>query len=317
MRATRSIVICTTPRSGSTLLCRYLAATGHAGNPQEYLLESALPVLYERQGARDFPSYFEALLSREATPNGVFAIKLMGVPDGFEGYLARLRELPGLGDPERPPPELLAAAFPGVRYVWLTRRDRLRQALSLLRAQASGRWQSTQAAPRSPIAAAGEGPGGAPDLGAVDDAITDLVSWDAAWEGFFAQAGVRPVSLVYEDLVRDPRATLHELLAALGIALPAEWKPGPPERSRLADETTERWLSAYRREAKRARARARRRAAAVDAGEYLRPETLSARELGRRVPASRLLKALLARLLGGGRAPAARAASEPSDVDPG
>lgn len=295
MRATRSIVICTTPRSGSTLLCRYLAATGCAGNPQEYLLEPALPVLQERQGARDFPGYFEALLSRQVTPNGVFSIKLMGVPDVFEGYLARLRELPGLGDPERPAPELLAAAFPGVRYVWLTRRDRTRQALSLLRAQASGRWQSTQAAPAAPAAPKAAG---APDLGAVDDAVGDLVSWDAAWESFFAQAGVRPVNLVYEDLVRDPSATLHELLAALEIALPAEWKPGPPERSRLADETTERWLATYRREAKRARAGARRRAAAVDSGEYLRAETLPARELARRLPTSRLLKALLAKLPG-------------------
>jgi LPS sulfotransferase NodH len=296
VRATRSVLICTTPRSGSTLLCRYLAATGCAGAPQEYLLETALPVLYERQGAADFPSYFEALLSREVTPNGVFAAKLMGAPDVFAGYLARLRELPGLGDAERPAHELLAAAFPSLRYVWLTRRDRLRQAISLARAQASGLWQSTQAA-----AAAAAAPPPEPDLAAVDDRVTDLVAWDAGWEAFFAAAGVRPVSLVYEDLVRDPGAAVRELLSALEIELPVDWKPGPPERSRLADDTTERWLAAYRSEAKRARAGARRRAAAVEAGEYVRLESVPARELGARVSARRLLKALLARLLGARR----------------
>jgi len=290
MRATRSVLICTTPRSGSTLLCRYLAATGRAGAPQEYLLEAALPVLYERQGAVDFPAYFEALLTREVTPNGVFAAKLMGAPDAFAGYLARLRELPGLAGPERPAHELLAAAFPGVRYVWLTRRDRVRQAISLQRAQGSGVWQSTQAAGARP-----EEP--APlDLGALDDRLGDLVAWDAHWEDFFAAAGVRPATIVYEDLVRDPGAGVRELLAALEIELPADWKPGPPERARLADDTSERWLADYRRDAKRARAGARRRSAAVETREYVRLDAAPASELAARVPLGRLLKALVVKL---------------------
>jgi LPS sulfotransferase NodH len=290
VRATRSVLICTTPRSGSTLLCRYLAATGRAGAPQEYLLESALPVLYERLGVADFPAYFEALLTREVTPNGVFAAKLMGAPDAFAGYLARLRELPGLAGAERSAHELLAAAFPGVRYVWLTRRDRARQAISLLRAQGSGLWQSTQAgaAPAAPAADL--------DLAAIDDRVGDLVAWDAHWEEFFAAAGVRPATIVYEDLVRDPGAGVRELLAALEIELPVDWKPGPPERARLADDTSERWLAAYRRDAKRERSGARRRAAAVEAREYVRLESAPARELAARVPLGRLLKALLAKI---------------------
>jgi LPS sulfotransferase NodH len=297
--ATRSVLICTTPRSGSTLLCRYLAATGRVGAPQEYFLEAALPGLYAKRGVADFPRYFERLLRDEVTPNGVFAAKLMGAPDVFAGYLARLRELPGLSDPERPAHELLASAFPAVRYVWLTRRDRLRQAISLQRAQASGLWQSTQAKQGAPA------PPPALDLAAVDDRLGDLAAWDAGWEEFFAAAGVRPVTLVYEDLVRDPAASVRELLAALEIELPSDWKPGPPERSRLADDTTESWLAAYRSEAKRARSGARRRAAAVEAREYVRLESAPARELAARVPALRLAKALVARLLGAGRGGAA------------
>src|SRR3954469_3299609 len=34
--ATRSYLVCATPRSGSTLLCRALAQTGVAGRPEEY-----------------------------------------------------------------------------------------------------------------------------------------------------------------------------------------------------------------------------------------------------------------------------------------
>lgn len=290
-RATRTVLICTTPRSGSTLLCRYLAGTGCAGMPQEYFLEAALPGLYAKRGVADFPSYFAALLSGEVTPNGVFSAKLMGAPDVFAGTLARLRELPGLADPQRTPGELLAAAFPDVRYVWLTRRDRLRQAISLQRAIDSGVWQSTQ-----PGAAAGAPPADL-DLARIDDRITDLVAWDAAWEETFAEAGVRPATIVYEDLVRSPGAGVRALLAALEIELPPDWKPGPPERSRLADDTSERWLEAYRQGSKRERAGVRRRAAGVAAREYVRLESAPASELGERVSAPRLLKALLWRAL--------------------
>lgn len=299
MGPTRSYLICTTPRSGSTLLCRYLAATGCAGAPQEYLLEAALPGLFEKRGVADFPSYFSALLAAETTPNGVFGAKLMGAPDVFAAALARLRELPGLGAARLAPWDLVAAAFPRVEYVWLTRRDRLRQAISFYRALRSGRWQSTQARGAPPP------PPPELDLGAVDDCLSDLLAWDSAWEDYFAGAGVRPVTLVYEDLVRDPGASVRALLAALRIELPPSWAPGPPERERLADATSERWLEAYRSGAKRARSGARRRGAAVEAGEYVRLEGVPARELGARVPAARLAKALLSRIAGGRRAPGA------------
>ena len=36
MTAERSYLVCATPRSGSTLVCQALKATGVAGNPEEY-----------------------------------------------------------------------------------------------------------------------------------------------------------------------------------------------------------------------------------------------------------------------------------------
>ena len=298
MGPSRSYLICTTPRSGSTLLCRYLAATGCAGTPQEYLLEAALPGLFEKRGVSDFPTYFEALLAAETTPNGVFGAKLMGAPDVFAAALARLRELPGLGAEDLAPWELVGSAFPKLQYVWLTRRDRQRQAISFYRALRSGVWQSTKAG-------AGAAPAPELDLGAVDDCLSDLVAWDAAWEDYFAAAGARPVTLVYEDLVRDPGASVRGLLAALGIELAPGWSPGPPEREKLADELSERWLEAYRSGAKRARAGARRRGAAVETREYVRLDGAPARELAQRVPAARLVKALLWRIAGARREPGA------------
>lgn len=286
----RPFLICTTPRSGSTLLGRTLAETGVAGFPDEHFFEATLARRYAELGAADFPGYWQRLLAARSTPNGVFAAKLMGTPDALGAFLARLRELPGLGGDGRPPWEIFEAALPGVRYVWLTRRDKVRQAVSLARALRSGVWQSTEPAARAGAPA--------PELGLaeVDDCLTDLVAWDAAWEEHFAGAGARPVAVVYEDFVRDPEAGVRRTLAALDLEAPPGWKPGPPARERLADERSEALVRAFRSEAKRARSGARRRAAAVEARSYIRPEQAAARELAARVPAWSLAKALAWRL---------------------
>jgi LPS sulfotransferase NodH len=289
---TRSYLICTTPRSGSTLLCRYLTQTGRAGTPNEWFLDASLPGLYHRHGAADFPAYFDSVLERESTPNGVFGAKLMGAPDVFARFLERIAELPAAQRAEAPW-ERVAAVFPDVRYVWLTRRDKVRQAISLHRALRSGVWQSTQ--PGADAAGPSE-----LDLAGIDDCVTDLVAWEAAWEEYFAAADVRPLCLVYEDLVRGPAAAVRSVLAHVGVDA-GDWIPTEPDRRRLADDLSERWLQAYRANIKRERPGARRRAAGVEARRYLRPEVAPARELGARVSTRRLLAALAWRLLRVGR----------------
>jgi hypothetical protein len=158
-------------------------------------------------------------------------------------------------------------------------------------------WQSTEPG----AAAAAAAPAPELDLAAVDDCVTDLVAWDAGWETFFAGAGVRPLTLVYEDLLRDVAGGVGAVLDHLELARPPDWSPGAPERARLADDTTERWLAAYRADAKRERAGARRRAADVEARRYVRLEAAPARELGARVSAWRLAKALAWKLWPGRR----------------
>jgi LPS sulfotransferase NodH len=93
-----SYVVCATPRSGSTLLCALLGATGVAGRPEEYferLRHSGLPRQPREyfDGVED-PDVLELLAPTEpghpdgrdplgealepgTTPNGVFGAKLM------------------------------------------------------------------------------------------------------------------------------------------------------------------------------------------------------------------------------------------------
>src|SRR6185437_14862628 len=71
-------VVCCSPRSGSTLLCEGLAATGRAGMPDELFdLRSDITAYWsERCGATTRPEYFDKVVVATRTRNGVFGTKL-------------------------------------------------------------------------------------------------------------------------------------------------------------------------------------------------------------------------------------------------
>ena len=71
-----SYVICSTPRSGSTLLCRGLWDTGRAGAPHEYFHENKhMPQIISRWKPRSFNDYLSNLLRFRTSSNGVFGFK--------------------------------------------------------------------------------------------------------------------------------------------------------------------------------------------------------------------------------------------------
>ena len=144
-KVTKSLLVCATPRSGSTLLCALLDGTGVAGRPQEFferLAHSGLPrqprEYFERvedpkllellaptdPGTPDPGDPIPQALAEGTTDNGVFAAKLMWT------HLLDLAER--LGRPADA--ALLREHFPDPRYVHVTRRDKIAQAVSLWRA---------------------------------------------------------------------------------------------------------------------------------------------------------------------------------------
>jgi LPS sulfotransferase NodH len=267
MRPTRSYLVCATPRSGSTLLCDLLAGTGVAGRPEEYfqlmpvtcrarhprdylggawseelaeiLGESpvdAQPTQLEELGVATFRDYLTTLFERTTTPNGVFGGKVMW------GYLEGLLwQLERAGFEDRGSiAHRLAAALPGVRYVHLTRRDRLRQAISLWRALQTWTWR------RDPGAASvGEG---APifHAGAIGALVRSIELDDESWAHFFEYHGIEQVTVVYEELAAAPGAVLAATLEALELPVPASVDDLRPSLVRQADALTEEWIERYR-----------------------------------------------------------------------
>ena len=135
----RSYIVCSTPRSGSGLLCRALAGAGVAGSPLEYFNPLHRGRLVERWGCGpSLGGYVRALYALRTTPDGVFGAKLHW--DQFVALRAEALGLPGSEPGYELSAGFLERLLPGAVYVRIIRRDVNRQAVSLWFALHTGTW---------------------------------------------------------------------------------------------------------------------------------------------------------------------------------
>lgn len=234
----RSYFICTTPRSGSTLLCDLLKGSGLAGRPYEYFCKVHMPAWFETFGVSNFSGYLQKTLEAGTTANGVFGVKLPG--EQFDELAKLVRQFPTYQNRNISLSEMMADLFPDLHYIWLTRRDKVRQAVSVLRAIQSGIFH-THVEPRD-----------ATDRKAVfqyesiDFFVQALVMQDVTWQEYFTEAGVVPLTLVYEDFCQAPEETVRCILDYLRVPIPPDWTWGEPKTGKkLADSTSAMWAQYY------------------------------------------------------------------------
>lgn len=245
MPPTRSLLIGSTQRAGTTMLCRGLADTGVAGRPEEYFL-AADPAQFPTwgfweagpfglaHGARDAAHYLEIVAELGTTPNGVFGAKLMwnNVPWAVERF-RRVARFAGLDAPA-----VFAAAFPDLRPVLLTRRDRVRQAVSWSRAAQDGVWEVRADAPVRPESEASY------DRELIANLERLIVEGEQGWRDLVAELGLTALHVVYEDMVADWAGTVRAVLVHLDLDDRVDVPE--PRTIRRADETNEAWVKRFR-----------------------------------------------------------------------
>jgi LPS sulfotransferase NodH len=257
----RAYLVCATARSGSTLLCELLRTTGRAGRPlehfevlahsslprqpreyfdglaDEHLLSLLPPLQPGRPSAEPPEAWWERIAREGTTENGVWGGKIMWahVPD----LLERVHELPGLAGADLDAAVRRLLGDPVT--VFVTRRDKVAQAVSLWRAVQTQRWRSSPGAePTTPVY----------DFAGIDHLVRQLADDEAAWSSWFERTGRRPLHLAYEEEIEpDPRAAAARVLCELG--LPESGIPAP-ELSRQRDAVSAEWTARYRTERERA-----------------------------------------------------------------
>lgn len=211
-------LICSSPRVGSNLLCAVLRQTGAAGDPLEYLNPRYMKAGARRMGGGPvtIAAYLAALEARRTSPSGVFGLKV------HYGHLAALMK----DEPAR------MAAFLARfdRHILMVRGDKIAQAVSLHKAQATGFWtEEDRAAHRATGAADPSVPF---DPQAIARALLSIITEEQGWRSLLS--GTTHVEVRYEDLAADIDGVGRRVCAELGVDPPASLAPAAAP-SRQAD----------------------------------------------------------------------------------
>ncbi len=240
MKPKTSYIVCAVQRSGSSLLCEALKNTGLAGFPEEYFLDGECweDGSWARQhGASSRKEYLDLVFEYGTSTNGVFGAKLMW--NYFHTMLGGLGALPGCAGLH--PPQLMASLFPDLHYIWIVRKDTVRQAVSWARAGQTGVYACHKG--ESPV------PKQEPrfDFAFIDQLYHLILKGEAGWQHFFAECGVQPFRVQYEELVQAYESTALRILAYLGISCREALVFGERQLQRQADELNEAWVEQYLR----------------------------------------------------------------------
>jgi LPS sulfotransferase NodH len=235
----RSLVICSTPRSGSTLLGEAAFQTERLGVPAEYLaLDTAVPYLFERWGCESYNEYVSTLQRLRASPNGVFGIKV---------HWAQLLQFSSVsqGAAHDAPVEfkvlvgVLLRVAPKPALVFVTRRDKARQAVSHWIASQTQRWFDHGETSTPPVPEY--------DFAGIQRMMNGIEESEASWARFFTMGGVEPTRVVYEDFVADYAGTVKRVAAEVGVPTDDLPIPAPRMRKQSRSVSTE-YADRYRRE---------------------------------------------------------------------
>jgi trehalose 2-sulfotransferase len=226
-----------TPRSGSYLLCEALTASGLAGFPAEYFGPGQADRLGESWGVTRQADYLHMLFRHRTSANGVFGAKVTW--RHFRGFVARSRAIEQC---TALPPALVASTLlPNLRYVWLTRRDKLRQAISYSKAMQTGVWSVTG----SPTA-----DGSAPqyDRALITELLQRIREDEMRTQKYFSVNRIDPLVVVYEEFVSRYESTCGDILKYLGLQPPPELQLAGPTLTKQRDAQTEDWVRRYQQE---------------------------------------------------------------------
>ncbi|MBZ8182127.1 Stf0 family sulfotransferase [Oscillatoria salina] len=135
----KSYIICSTGRSGSTLLGRSLAQLKSCGTPEEYFHYKRLQGLDLKDNPDKFLGYCNSVLQAGLTSNGVFGIKMHWWQ--MQDFLRLARQSPLFQDKQDL--EILNYFFPNLKFIYIWRKDLVAQAVSTTIALQTDVWEQS------------------------------------------------------------------------------------------------------------------------------------------------------------------------------
>jgi len=221
----KSYLIGSSFRSGSTLLCVKLWETGVLGAPWEYLnFHNEMPLMMSRLQPESPDNYLSKLLACRTSSNGVFGVKVH-----FHDFAAALERY-----------KTLQARMAPISYIYIDRRDKLAQAVSMAKAHQTESWTSLAT----------------PNSAALRYCKTEIARCFAEanrqtrnWRKWFRNHDIKPTLIDYEDLLADPVSVVQGVVNLLGVENDVPDPVMVPKIKKQGDDMNEDWIERFRREA--------------------------------------------------------------------
>ena len=224
-------IVCSTPRSGTNFLKHILMSHG-LGFPSEHS-----PKVYPIETERDiyvttYRSYETQIWSRT-----LFYCHLRGLIDTY-------RELKGLPKDMRDI-DIFRETHPGIKFIYLFRKNRLRQSISYIKARQSRVWE---------LRGNTEPPNFENyvyDRTDIDEMIKTLNRENSGWRKWFEDNEIELLGLMYEECVKFPIDTLKRCADFLEaeVAISQEHldiaMQNPLFPKKQSDKTTCMWIKKY------------------------------------------------------------------------
>ncbi|MEQ9619228.1 MAG: Stf0 family sulfotransferase [Deltaproteobacteria bacterium] len=222
----KTYIVASSRRTGSTMLCELLKKTGVLGYPDEYISER-LSVLTE-QGMINPGYVLEGVLKINQTPNGVFGIKVHW--SSLQKF--NQKTYPELDENQQ---QLFKDLLDNSAYVFLSRRNKLRQAISDWRAINTGIFHIRRNIKNSVKKQHNKKLHY--DYSRLKRHLINFVKNDEDWRSFFKKKKIQPIEIIYEDMIKTPEEAVNRVLNYLSEShAHADFTPDTEKQS---DEFTE------------------------------------------------------------------------------
>jgi trehalose 2-sulfotransferase len=187
----KNYVICSSPRSGSTLLSKGLISTKYAGLPHEYFNIDHKSDFFNRWKFKSLREYVLQLKKHRVTNNGIFGFKIH-----YHQFKTEFED------------DNLDTYFEDLNYIFITRKDKILQGISLLKAMQTGKWSSEfKSINRSNFS-----------YYYIKKSIEKILLEELNWKKYFEENNINPMIINYEELETKYEESIIKILNFLSIS---------------------------------------------------------------------------------------------------
>ncbi len=231
-------------RNGSSLLCEGLKSTGVLGKPEEHFNIATTEKLLTKYQARDYPELQEMIYQRGSTPNGVFGVKTNAPKKQNDLIVEELRHFPKAKGCSGGNYEVWQSVFPSCKHIFITRRHKVRQAISWWKAIVTDEWHRKT---NDAEVGANRDFVDKYDFNAIKHLLIEITLRESKIQAFLDEGGRQALTIVYEDFTKDYEKTILRVARFLGVEVNRS-AIAPPFYSQLADDISDEWTERFRKE---------------------------------------------------------------------